>query len=271
MTRSNWKSGKDILARLAAQPRFGLFSDLDGTLSPIAITPEAAQISPLNRQLLAQLQSKVTLVAIISGRRADNLQKSVGLPGLVYVGNHGLERWEDGEIKITAEAVPYLPAIQAAEKDLKKIDGMGLSVEEKGPTLSFHYRQVENPIAFARNIAPQLAEIAEKHKLELFTGKMVFEFRPPLNIDKGSAIQQLVNENALRTALFLGDDVSDLSALRVARKLREQKTCDAWGIGVQSREAPEALAETADFLADGVADVEALLVWLLNALKASST
>jgi trehalose 6-phosphate phosphatase len=271
LTISNWKSGKDILAQLAAKPHFGLFSDLDGTLSPIAITPEAAQISPRNRQYLAELQNRVTLVAIISGRRADNLQKSVGLPGLVYVGNHGLERWEDGGIKIATEAKPYLSAIHAAEKDLMKIDGKGLRVEEKGPTLSFHYRQVENPIAFARNIAPQLAEIAEKRKLELFTGKMVFEFRPPVHIDKGSVIQQLVSEYKLQSALFLGDDVSDFSALRMVRNLREQKVCDAWGIGVQSREAPEALAETADFLADGVADIEDLLAWLLNALRASST
>jgi trehalose 6-phosphate phosphatase len=271
LTVSNWKSAKEFLAGLAGKPRFGLFSDLDGTLSPISATPEAAQITPRNRELLAELRDEIALVAIISGRRADNLQESVGLPGVVYVGNHGLERWEDGGIKIATEAKPYLSAIQAAEKELKTIDGAGIRVEEKGPTLSFHYRQVENRNAFARNIAPRLAEIAEKHKLELFTGKMVFEFRPPVDIDKGIAFEQLVSEYKLVAALFLGDDVSDLSAIRMARKLREQQNCDAWGIGVQSREEPEVLADTADFLADGVADLEGLLSWLLKASKASST
>ena len=271
MTSSNWKSSKEFFAELTGKPRFGLFSDLDGTLSPIAPTPEAAQIAPRNRELLAGLRDEIALVAIISGRRADNLQQSVGLPGVVYIGNHGLERWEDGEIKIAAEAKPYLSAIHAAEKELKTIDGADIRVEEKGPTLSFHYRQVENRIAFARNIAPRLTEIAEKHDLELFTGKMVFEFRPPVGVDKGIAFEQLVSEYKLEAALFLGDDVSDLSAIRMARKLREQQTCDAWGIGVQSREAPEVLAETADFLADGVEDVEDLLSWLLKASKASST
>ena len=271
MTVSNWKSAKEFLAELAGRPHFGLFSDLDGTLSPIAPTPEAAQISPRNRELLAELRDEIALVAIISGRRADNLQESVRLPGVVYVGNHGLERWEDGEIKIAPEAKPYLSSINRAEKELKKIDGTGIHVEEKGPTLSFHYRQVENSIAFARNIAPRLAEIAEKHKLELFIGKMVFEFRPPVDIDKGIAFEQLVSEYKLEAALFLGDDVSDLSAIRMARKLRKQQICDAWGVGVQSREAPEVLAETADFLADGVEDVEVLLSWLLKASKASST
>jgi trehalose 6-phosphate phosphatase len=107
--------------------------------------------------------------------------------------------------------------------------------------------------------------------LELFTGKMVFEVRPPIGVDKGYAFRKLVKEHNIAAALFLGDDVSDLGALEMARQMREADECDAWGVGVQSEEAPEALAATADFLADGVPDVEALLDWLLMARKASST
>ncbi len=271
MTFLKWQDAKDFLAALVSRPHFGLFSDLDGTLSPIAPTPEAAQITARNRELLAKLQDELALIAVISGRRADNLQKRVGLPGLVYIGNHGLERWVDGKIQVIPEVKPFLHGIQEARKELEKIQESGIKTEDKGPTLSFHYRQVENPIAFARNIAANLAGIAEKHKLELFPGKMVFEFRPSIEMDKGIAFQQLVNEYKIEAALFLGDDVSDLNAFRKARKLREEQICDAWGIGVQSREAPEALGETADFLADGVADVEDLLAWLLKARKASST
>ncbi len=271
MTTLKWQDAKEHLAALVSSPRFGLFSDLDGTLSPIAPTPEGAQITPRNRELLAELEKVLPLVAIISGRRADNLQQRVGLSGLVYIGNHGLEGWADGKIQVIPEAKPFLRRIQDAKKELEKIHESGIRVEDKGPTLSFHYRQVENPISFARNTANRLAEIAEKHKLELFTGKMVFEFRPSIEMDKGIAFQQLVNEYKIEAALFLGDDVSDLSALRMGRKLREEQICDAWGIGIQSEEEPEALVDTADFLAGGVTDVEDLLAWLLKARRASST
>ena len=80
-----------------------------------------------------------------------------------------------------------------------------------------------------------------------------------------------MQERRLQAALFLGDDISDLNALRTARRLRVEKVCDARGVGVQSEDAPADLAATADFLADGVADVEELLAWLLAARKASST
>src|SRR3989304_7587699 len=91
-----WQQVKELLARLVANPRFGLFSDLDGTLSPIAPTPQAAQITPRNRELLAELSKQLHIVALISGRRAASLQARVGLPGIIYIGNHGFERWVGG-------------------------------------------------------------------------------------------------------------------------------------------------------------------------------
>lgn len=271
MTAGSWQDAKNQIVKLAARPRFGLFSDLDGTLSPIAPTPEAAQITPRNRELLAELQKQLPLVALISGRRASSLRERVGLPGLVYVGNHGLEQWMDGAVKVIPEAQPYLPSLQATKVELQKIEEPGVYVEDKGPTLSLHYRQAAKPIFFARNHAAMIADIAGKRGLTLFTGKMVFEVRPPVAMDKGVAFRNLVREHRIEAALFLGDDVSDLNVFRAARKLRAEVICEAWGVGVQSEEAPEALAVTADFLAGGVADVEDLLAWVLKARRASST
>ena len=277
MSAYKWQDANELLGTLVAKPRFGLFSDLDGTLSSIAPTPEAAQITQRNRELLAELQKLLPLVAIISGRRADNVRQLVRLSGIVYVGNHGLERWVEGSVQVIPEALPYLRGIQAARKDLEKISEPGVYIEDKGPTLSFHYRQTAKPIAFARNHAASLAQIAGENKLELFTGKMVFEFRPPVAMHKGIAFRRLVEEKRIDAALFLGDDVSDLNAFRAARQMRADKFCDAWGVGVQSgweppaEEAPDALLDTADFLANGVEDVEDLLSWLLKARRASST
>ncbi len=271
MAEEYWQQGKAQLEKAVGRPHFGLFSDLDGTLSPIAPTPEAAQITPRNRELLAELSKRLPIVALISGRRAASLQERVGLPGIIYIGNHGLERWVDGKTEILPEAAAYATALQAARGELEALVTAGALVENKGATLSVHYRGTKFPSDFALGHAVQIAIIAKKHGLELFTGKMVFEIRPPIHVDKGSAFRKLVKERKLEAAIFLGDDISDLNALRVAKEMRAENICESWGIGVQSDEAPEELAEAADYLATDVADVEALLGWLLMARKASST
>ena len=271
MTTLHWKQATDTLTKLVRTPRFGLFSDMDGTLAPIASSPQEAQLSPRGRQLLAALRDALPLVVLISGRRVANLVKKVNVPGLVYIGNHGLEYWEEGQTVVVPEAAPYLPKLQAIKAELKTLEQDGAFVEDKHATLSFHYRQVSQPDEFAARNAGRIAELAAKHGLVLFRGKRVFEVRPPIEMDKGLAFRRLVLSHSLEAALFLGDDVSDLNALRMARRVRQEGACAAWGIGVQSEDAPKDLAAAADFLAEGVADVEELLAWLLAARKASAT
>lgn len=271
MTAVHWKLGLDVLSRLVAQPRFGLFSDLDGTLAPIAPSPDAANISSRARQLLADLRDALPLVALISGRRADSLRTKVGVSDLVYVGNHGLEEWVDGKTSVLSEVQPYLSAMREAKAELASIEEKGAYVEDKEATLSFHFRQAEDPRQFADANAKYVEETAKRLGLSFFMGKMVFEIRPPILMDKGMSLKTMAADHHLSAALFLGDDVTDLTGLAMVRSLRAENACDAWGIGVQSSDAPAALAYTADFLADDVADVEELLAWLLNARKASST
>ncbi len=73
--------------------RIGLITDVDGTISPIVNTPSAAQVTPQARARLRELQNIITLVAVISGRAAVDVRDRVGIAKLVYVGNHGMERW----------------------------------------------------------------------------------------------------------------------------------------------------------------------------------
>lgn len=271
MIATSWHEHREQIAEVVAKPRFGLFSDLDGTLAPIAITPGAANISERTRQLLAALRDALPVVVLISGRRADSLAAKVGLPGIVYIGNHGLDELRDGKNAVRPEAIPYLPKLQAVRAGLLELEEDGAFVEDKEATLSFHYRQVPDPQAFATRVAGRVAEMVEKHGLAMFKGKRVFEVRPPIEMDKGLAMRKLAREHQLESALFLGDDMTDLHALTMARQLREGGECAAWGVGVQSVDAPPALAATADFLAADVADVEEMLSFILTARKASST
>jgi trehalose 6-phosphate phosphatase len=271
MTAPDWRTAQAQLAALAATPSFGVFSDLDGTLAPLAPTPEAAQVTPRNLELLAALSAQLPLVALVSGRRAASLQSRVGLPNLTYIGNHGLEMWDAGKTVILPEALAYRAAIQQVRQELEPLMPAGARVEDKEVTLSVHYRQTADPREFVLAFAVQIAEIVRRHKLALFTGKMVFEVRPPINVDKGTAFRELLIGNGLAAAVFLGDDGSDLHALQMAKDLRAADIAQAWGVGVLSPEAPSELSGAADYLATGVADVEDLLAFLLTARSASST
>lgn len=268
----HWRDAQTtMLHTLVAIPRLGLVTDMDGTISPIVPDPDAAQVTPRSRALLKALQPCLALVAVVSGRAADDVRARVATPGVLCVGNHGLEVWSDGEVKLTPEAAPYRPAIEAAIRDVQgRIAVPGMLLEDKGPTVSIHYRQVDDPEAVARTFRPVVAEIADRHGLTFFEGRMIFELRPPVAINKGTAFRQLVHNHRLEAAVFLGDDITDVDALRMARRLREQGACYALGLGVESAGTPSEVSEAADLVAEGVSGVEAFLAWLLDARKASS-
>ena len=92
------------LKTLVGKGRIGLITDVDGTISPIVLDPDAARVTPRSRELLRQLHDHLALVAVITGRAAADVRSMVGLPDLVYIGNHGMERWEDGRVEVIPEA-----------------------------------------------------------------------------------------------------------------------------------------------------------------------
>jgi trehalose 6-phosphate phosphatase len=113
--------------------------------------------------------------------------------------------------------------------------------------------------------------VAAVHGLAFFQGRMVFELRPPVQIDKGTTLLRLVMEHQLEAVVFLGDDTTDAHALAMTRELREKHVCYALGLGVESDAMPDSVLASADLMVSGVADVEAFLDWLLNARRASSS
>ena len=142
----HWQDATDTtLHTLLEQPRLGLITDVDGTISPIVAHPDDAQVTPRNREMLDALQDVLTLVAVISGRAADDISQRVGIPGLVYVGNHGLETWIDGEVTLAPQVHAYRPGLEIVRDALTPRILPGMIVEDKGATLSIHYRRAEDP------------------------------------------------------------------------------------------------------------------------------
>src|SRR5437667_12693127 len=86
---------------LSARP-LGLFSDIDGTLSPIVERPEDAAVTPRSRSLLEGLMREGVRVAVITGRPLATAQTLVGIDNAAYAANDGLEFWPDvpGEVTV---------------------------------------------------------------------------------------------------------------------------------------------------------------------------
>lgn len=268
----NWRSAVDTHLRACLEAgRLGLVTDMDGTISVIRLVPSEAHPTPRSRELLHALSLHLPLVAVVSGRAADDVRARVDLPELVYVGNHGLERWQDEQVVVDPSTNPYVADVAAVRDAVQPYLTPGAWIEDKRVTLSVHYRQADDREGFAREIAPRIRQQAEEHGLRTFDGRFIVEVRPPIDRHKGTIFADLIREYDLNAALFLGDDVTDADAMRVARQLRAEGLCYAIGVGVQSEAMPDVVAESADIFADDIADVEDLLDWLLKALSASSS
>jgi trehalose 6-phosphate phosphatase len=261
-------------AALAARPR-GLFTDVDGTISAIAPTPDAAVLLPGVAELLVQARACFDMVAAVSGRSAQDAWRLVHVPGLWYIGNHGLERVgpvAQGDaapaVHIEPLALPYVEPINAALDHVARALAPrfpGIFVEHKGVGGSIHVRQTADPAAAEEAVAAALAAAAAARGLRVTRGKLVVELRPPVEIDKGAALRELIQARGLRGALYLGDDRTDIDAFRALRHLTAAGTCRGVAVAVLHREAPANLAAEADVVLDEVEQVPAFLQWLIAA------
>jgi len=263
----HWAEHTETLARLVRRKPFGVITDIDGTISPIAPTPRGATVTEGARAALRALSERVQVVAAVSGRSAADARQMVGLACMEIVGSHGLERWdrEAEQVNLIEEAIPYVEAARGAVEELEPLlVRFGITPEEKGATVSLHYRNAPNRDMVRDAVYTQVATIAARHDLELFEGRYILELHPPLEVHKGTAITALAEEFRLAGMVFLGDDITDLNGFRALRDLREAGKLEGAALGVVSDESPADVAAEADFTLEGVPDVERFLGWMLD-------
>ena len=258
----------EVLRRAPA----GLLTDIDGTISRIAPTPDAATVEPAMAATLARLAGRLAVVAALTGRGAADAARMVGVPGLLYVGNHGLERLGpgDGEPVIDPAAEPFVPVIRetlaAAERAAQAAGLRGLRFEDKGLTASIHYRLAPDPAGARATLLPIVQGLADAGGLRLTEGRLVLELRPPVRGNKGTALAALVDDYALAGAIFLGDDVTDLDAIAELRRLRDAGRLAGLAVGVVASESPPALRDAVDLAVPGVDGAAALLAAVADRL-----
>jgi trehalose 6-phosphate phosphatase len=242
-------------------------TDIDGTISAIAPTPAEAMVDPGAKAALALLAERLAVVAVVSGRAPQDGAAMVGLPELIYVGNHGLERVARGTPWTHPLAAAAQPAIAAALTEIESAaraaaDVPWLLVENKGVTGTIHYRLAPDQIAAAALLEPLAREAATRHGLRLTLGRMIFEVRPALAVNKGTAIRELAQDLDLRGIVFFGDDVTDVDAFRALRELREAGEAATLRVGVLGPETSPAVLAEIDVSVNGVAACAATLLAL---------
>ena len=268
-TREPARGGGDwarALAPLREEPgRAAILTDVDGTLAPIVERAEEAAVPAAAREALAALGERYALVGCVSGRRAEEARRLVGLDTLAYAGNHGLELLLPGE-----EAPRPDPSVAGREQEAAEflashdgeLEATGLRREDKGPIQALHWRGAPDEAA-AESRAHEIAIEAGKAGLEPRWGRKVLELRPLGGGGKDGAVASLLADERLDRATYAGDDRTDLDAFRRLRQLQEEgQLSAAVCVGVLSAEGPAELAEECDLTVDGLDGWLAILEWL---------
>jgi trehalose 6-phosphate phosphatase len=195
--------------------------DFDGTLAPIVPRPEGAGLLPAARTALTLLRARNdTHIALVSGRALGDLRQRVDLDNVYYAGNHGLEIDGPSVHRIHAEAGAADDQLaqfaRALEHELSGIDGV--IVEDKGLTLSVHFRMV-NEESTSDRVRTAVHACARAYTgVRLTDGKKVVEIRPDVDWHKGRAFRFLRDSIEARfgrgPAIFIGDDRTDEDAFR---------------------------------------------------------
>lgn len=257
-------AGLGPLERLRAEPaRAAILTDVDGTLAPIAPRPEQAAVPARATKLLARLSERYGLVGCISGRRAEEARRLVGVEGIAYAGNHGLELLLPGNdgprLDPSLQGREHDAADFVSELDAEALAEAGLRLEDKGPIQALHWRGAEDDRG-AEARTHEIAAAAGRAGLELRWGRKVLELRPPGGGGKDAAVAALLATDGVTAAVYAGDDRTDLDAFRRLRQLQESGALEvAVCVGIASDEGPPELAEEADVTVDGPAGWLALL------------
>jgi trehalose 6-phosphate phosphatase len=227
--------------------RVGVLIDFDGTLAPIVARPELARPVPGARECLSALVPVFAVVAVITGRPAEEVAALLSVPGVRYEGVYGLDA-----------AAPELLTAIVPEVERASADVPETWVEDKGASLAVHYRQAPDPDRARVALLAALEPVGASAGLAVIEGKMVVELVPRDRPLKGGAVERIVGETDLDAVLYAGDDLADLEAFAALDRQREAGRITV-KVAVRSDETPAALVDAADVAVDGPEGLVALL------------
>jgi trehalose 6-phosphate synthase/phosphatase len=237
--------------------QLAVFVDYDGTLTPIVDHPAEAVLSPRMRNALAACAARPDIdVAIISGRALADARASVGLETLIYAGNHGMEISGPHIAPFRhPDLLHYEAKLSGLAAELRGVARHGAWVEDKGATLTFHYRAVEEALQPA--LAAQVRTLIQQAGFQTREAHGAVEARPPIGWDKGHAVLHIARArhgplwSEHVRIVYVGDDQTDEDAFRILA-----------GLGITFRVGSAATSTHATHRLPDTEAVAALLEWL---------
>lgn len=220
----------NIWKQLKAAKHKVILFDYDGTLTPIVDRPEIAYLPDNIKVMLDKLTHRQGVtVGIISGRAISDIREMVGLNNMVFAGNHGLEIEGPGVRFIHPLTDEIKSAIHVIGLVLAKATARikGVIVEDKGLTLSVHYRLVDaEQVQQVGDIFNSTVNVSKKGgKIRTSSGKKVHEVRPAVSWNKGKAVQMILdrflprNVRGAYLSLYVGDDLTDEDAFQAVNNV----------------------------------------------------
>ena len=211
--RHLWEVWEQVERRIHRASSLALFTDFDGTLVPIARSPEQVRLPPPVRLALSSLIRKGVMVGVASGRKLADVRARVGLRGIWYVGSHGYSLHCPGSRPLIL-LDPEQKAGMAKVRRLlaRQFRGVaGIQLEPKEGSVAVHYRNASRRAALLA--AAAIRQILKTHPhWHLLSGKKVWELLPDRRTSKWTAIQYILRQESRSGSyllFYLGDNSTD--------------------------------------------------------------
>lgn len=246
-------TGVDLWSPFRSHPAEAcILSDFDGTLSKLVADPSDARPVPGLVPLLSELAESYACVGVLTGRSVDFLV-DVLPPEILLVGLYGLEVVERGIRRDHPSGGVWREVIHDVASFAAERGPDGMRVEEKGLSLTLHFREspevADAVVAFAQ-------QQAARSGLDCRPAKMSIELHPPIEADKGTALLEVAA--GLSAVCFIGDDVGDLPAFDALDRLAAAGVHTV-RVAVEGEESSGEMAERADLVLAGPDEVLDLL------------
>lgn len=231
--------------------RHALFLDFDGTLAPLADTPDAVEMGPATTRLLRRALDRTDgAVAVISGRQLADLSALMAGLRLPLSGSHGVEIRLPGAPDRSGGGADPAALDRAHDRLAPLASGRGLLLERKPGAVALHYR---NRPELADTCRTAVAEAAGAEGLRVMHGNCVSEAAPE-SIDKGTALREFLADPPFRgrRPVMIGDDTTDEDGFAAAQ--------DAGGFGLR-------IGGTTTCARYRVETMEDALAWLAGTLE----
>lgn len=245
-------------------PNALLVLDFDGTISHVVDRPDDAVAIEGVIDAIIELTTMLR-VGFITGRPVEWLVARLSPAaenGVEFIGLHGHERLRDGVVVPHRDAAPWRDVIDEVHTKVIAVAPEGVVVEPKGLGLAIHWRMAPANEEWIRTFT---AQSAAETGLVAHDTRFAIELRPPVDLDKGHAMHELIAEHQPAAVAFFGDDLVDLPAIIAMRVHDDIETAAVY---VHSHEGPQQMLDAADIVLHSPTEAVALLLALRDELAA---